>query len=59
VPPINISVPVCYPPREEGGTTHFRYLRDNLLLIGTHTRLFLGMLARLPRLLALRRRRRT
>ncbi len=58
VRPINIRVPVCYPPREAGGTTHFRYLRDNLLLIGAHTRLFFGMLIRLPRLLALRRRSR-
>ncbi len=57
VPPINIPVAVCYPPREAGGTTHFRYLRDNLLLAGTHTRLFFGMLARLPRVLALRRRK--
>ncbi len=52
VRPINIPVPVRYPPREDGGTTHFHYLRDNLLLIATHTRLFLGMLARLPRLIA-------
>ena len=57
VRPINIPVPVCYPPRAEGGTTHFRYLRDNLLLIGTHARLFFGMLARLPRLLAFRNAR--
>jgi len=57
VRPINIPVPVCYPPREAGGTTHFRYLRDNLLLVGTHARLFLGMLVRLPRLLTFRRRR--
>lgn len=54
VRPINIPVPVCYPPREAGGTTQFRYLRDNLLLIGTHTRLFLGMIVRLPRLLRMR-----
>ena len=58
VRPVNIPVPVRYPPREAGGTTHFRYLRDNLLLIGTHTRLSFGMLARLPRLLAMRRRMR-
>jgi glycosyltransferase involved in cell wall biosynthesis len=57
VRPINIPVPVRYPPREAGGSTHFQYVRDNLLLIGTHTRLFFGMLVRLPRLLALRRRR--
>ncbi len=55
VRPINIPVPVRYPPSEAGGTTQFRYLRDNLLLVGTHTRLFLGMLVRLPRLLRRRR----
>jgi glycosyltransferase involved in cell wall biosynthesis len=55
VRPTNISVVVTYPPREEGGTTQFRYLRDNLLLIGTHTRLFFGMLVRLPSLLRRRR----
>lgn len=54
VRPINLPTPVIYPPREVGGVTHFRYLRDNLLLVGTHTRLFLGMLIRLPRLLARR-----
>ena len=55
VRPINIPVPVWYPPREAGGITHFRYLRDNLLLVGTHTRLFFGMIARLPALLRRRR----
>jgi glycosyltransferase involved in cell wall biosynthesis len=55
VRPVNIPVPVTYPPREEGGTTHFRYLRDNLLLVGTHTRLFFGMLARFPALWKRRR----
>lgn len=54
VRPVNLPVSVRYPSREAGGITHFRYLRDNLLLVGTHTRLFFGMLARLPRLLALR-----
>lgn len=56
VRPINVPAPVRYPPREEGGVTHFRYLRDNILLAGTHTRLFFGMLMRLPRLLALRKK---
>ncbi len=54
VRPVNLPVAVSYPPRAEGGVTHFHYLRDNLLLVGTHTRLFFGMLARLPRLVALR-----
>lgn len=51
VRPINMSARVKYPASSAGGVTHFRYLRDNLLLIGTHTRLFFGMLLRLPRLL--------
>jgi glycosyltransferase involved in cell wall biosynthesis len=45
--PINQLVPVHYPPRELGGVTHFEYLRDNLLLAGTHTRLCLLLLTRL------------
>jgi glycosyltransferase involved in cell wall biosynthesis len=56
VRPINLPTPVRYPAREAGGVTHFRYLRDNLLLVATHTRLFFGMLVRLPWLLARRRR---
>jgi glycosyltransferase involved in cell wall biosynthesis len=38
---INVAVPVFYPPRSEGGVTHFRYLRDNLLLVAAHSRLLL------------------
>ncbi|SDU05203.1 Glycosyltransferase involved in cell wall bisynthesis [Verrucomicrobium sp. GAS474] len=48
---INIAVPVLYPSREEGGVSYFHYLRDNLLLVRTHARLFFGMLRRFPRLL--------
>ena len=40
-----------YVPADEGGVSHFRYGRDNLLLIGMHARLFLGFLLRLPWLL--------
>jgi hypothetical protein len=36
---LNLSAPVSYPPPDEGGVTHFRYLRDNLLLIAAHIRL--------------------
>ncbi len=36
---------VIYP---EQSVSHFKYLRDNLLLIGLHTRLMLGMLWRSP-----------
>jgi glycosyltransferase involved in cell wall biosynthesis len=47
VRPINQSVPVHYPPRRAGGVSHFRYVRDNLLLAGTHARLCLLLLLRL------------
>ena len=50
VPPVSLPAPVRYPSRAEGGVSHFRYGRDNLLLTGMHTRLVLGFLARLPRL---------
>jgi glycosyltransferase involved in cell wall biosynthesis len=36
------------------GISHFHLFRDNLLITGMHTRLFFGMLWRLPRLLARR-----
>jgi hypothetical protein len=45
---------VKYLRQEEGGVSHFNYLRDNLLLTWMHTRLMLGFLWRLP-LLLLRR----
>jgi glycosyltransferase involved in cell wall biosynthesis len=48
VPPLNLPAPVRYFSAEEGGVSHFNYLRDNTLLTWMHTRLFLGFLARLP-----------
>lgn len=54
VKPINLPAPVRYYAAEEGGVSHFRYLRDNLLLTWMHTRLFLGFLLRLPILLGRR-----
>ncbi len=54
VVPINLSAPVRYLTREEGGVSHFNYLRDNLLLIWMHTRLLLGCVVRLPVLLVRR-----
>lgn len=54
VRPVNIDAPVRYFGADEGGVSHFRYLRDNLLLTGMHTRLFAGFALRLP-LLLLRR----
>jgi glycosyltransferase involved in cell wall biosynthesis len=52
--PINIPAPVKYFQAEEGGVSHFNYLRDNALLSWMHTRLFLGFLLRLPWLVAQR-----
>lgn len=54
VRPINLPAPVRYYRAEEGGVSHFRYLRDNLLLTWMHTRLFIGFVLRLPVLLARR-----
>lgn len=51
VKPINLPAPVRYFTIEEGGVSHFNYLRDNLLLTWMHTRLFIGFLLRLPFLL--------
>ncbi len=57
VQPVNLPTPVRYLTAEEGGVSHFKYWRDNLLLTWMHTRLVLGMLPRLPALLHRRRRR--
>lgn len=54
VRPINIDAPVKYLTAEEGGVSHFKYLRDNALLTWMHTRLFLGFLVRLPMLITRR-----
>jgi glycosyltransferase involved in cell wall biosynthesis len=51
VQPINLDAPVRYFRADEGGVSHFNYLRDNALLTWMHTRLFLGFLLRLPLLL--------
>jgi glycosyltransferase involved in cell wall biosynthesis len=56
VKPVNLPAPVRYYRTEEGGVSHFRYGRDNLLLTWMHTRLFIGFLLRLPLLLARRAR---
>lgn len=50
-PVINIDTPVRYYRADEGGVSHFRYVRDNVLLTGMHTRLVFGFAARLPLLL--------
>ena len=48
VKPINIDAPVKYLTAEEGGVSHFRYGRDNLLLTWMHARLMLEFVLRLP-----------
>lgn len=50
VRPVNLPAPVQYLRPEEGGVSHFRYGRDNVLLTWMHVRLMLGFLLRLPRL---------
>jgi glycosyltransferase involved in cell wall biosynthesis len=51
VKPVNLPATVKYFRPEEGGVSHFNYLRDNLLLTWMHSRLFFGFLLRLPVLL--------
>ena len=54
VKPVNLPATVRYFRADEGGVSHFNYLRDNLLLTWMHSRLFLGFLVRLPLLLTRR-----
>lgn len=51
VKPVNIDAPVKYLTAEEGGVSHFRYVRDNLLLTWMHARLMVEFVLRLPGLL--------
>ena len=59
VRPINLPAPIRYFRREEGGVSHFRYGRDNMLLTWMHIRLMLGFLLRLGPLLLRRAIRRS
>lgn len=54
---INRPAAVRYFRPEEGGVSHFNYVRDNILLTSMHVRLFAGFLLRLPLLLARRAQR--
>lgn len=54
VKPLNMAAPVKYLSADEGGVSHFRYGRDNVLLTWMHIRLMLEFALRLP-LLAWRR----
>jgi len=51
VMPVNVPAPVRYLKAEEGGVSHFNYLRDNKLLTWMHIRLMFGFGVRLPMLL--------
>ena len=44
VRPHNVSAPVRYFSPAEGGVTHFRYVRDNITLVGMHARLVAELL---------------
>ena len=46
---VNVPTRVSYP---TDGVSHFRMWHDNVLITWMHTRLFFGMLPRIPRLLA-------
>lgn len=48
VKPVNLDAPVKYLTAEEGGVSHFRYVRDNALLSWMHFRLMLEFVLRLP-----------
>jgi glycosyltransferase involved in cell wall biosynthesis len=54
VRPVNLPAPVRYFRPDQGGVSHFRYFRDNVLLTWMHIRLVLGAGIRLPALLARR-----
>jgi len=53
-PTINRPASVRYFRAEEGGVSHFRYGRDNLLLTAVHARLMAGFIPRIPSLIARR-----
>ncbi len=48
VRPVNIPAPVKYLRADEGGVSHFNYLRDNVWLTWMHIRLMVGFILRLP-----------
>jgi len=51
VKPLNIDAPVKYLRADEGGVSHFNYVRENLLLSWMHSRLMLEFVLRLPLLI--------
>lgn len=58
-PAVHLAAPVRYFSREEGGVSHFHYLRDNITMVRLHARLVAELvLWRWPAILRLRRSRR-
>jgi glycosyltransferase involved in cell wall biosynthesis len=55
VPVVNVPTPVRYFRREDGGVSHFNYLRDNILLVFMYVRLLVVLPIRLRSILARRR----
>lgn len=56
VPALSTGTPVRYLRADEGGVSHFHYLRDNALLSWMHARLMVGFVWRLPMLVVRRLR---
>lgn len=54
IKPLNLPAQVRYFRADEGGVSHFNYLRDNALLTWMHARLFANFIMRLPVLIARR-----
>lgn len=44
---VHLPAPVRYLRRDQGGVSHFKYLRDNVLLVGMHVRLMMRAMTRL------------
>ena len=51
VPAVNLETPVRYRTRASGGISHYRYVRDNLLMVRTHAALLAGAAIRYPSLM--------
>lgn len=54
VPAVNIPTAVSYVSLEDGGISHYRYLRDNAAMVVTHAMLLAGAIRRYPKLIARR-----
>lgn len=54
-PPLNLPAACRYRAREEGGISHFHYVRDNVRMAGLHARLLLRLLTCWPAVRRLRK----